>query len=163
MARTPRGRAGAAQAAADPAAPAPAPIATRVPTAEDFTLVPQLAEVPLVIPNLTFPDGAAFEVRVRALSALERAACNRAALKSAAEHKIGAFDEEAWAVERAFYALAQPRLTEEQKSILWSWNPHVIDLIVGLSVRLEKLPARAIELELQRLAGVTVPAAPGAR
>jgi hypothetical protein len=157
MARTPRGKAAAAQQRAANAAPAP-----RTPTLEDFATVPQLAEVPLVIPQLTFPDGSPFEIRVRALSARERAACERAAIKAAAERKDGStFDEHVWAIERAFYALVSPRLTPAQKDQLWDWNPHVIDAIVGCSSRLEKLPARAVELEVERLAGVTVPDAPG--
>lgn len=155
MARTARGGAGAAAAAA-PAAPAP-----RVPTAEDFATTPQLAESPLEIPQLTFPDGTPFRVRVRARSARERAACSRAAVKAASAWG-GTFDEDAWSIEAAFYMLAQPKLLPAQKEQLWDWNPHVIDLIVGTGVRLERLPARAVELELARLAGVAVPDAPGA-
>lgn len=128
--------------------------------AEDLASVPQLAEIPIAIPQLTWPDGSPFEVTIRALSFEERRAVNRAATK-AAEGLPTPMDPDTWALETVFRGLVKPKLTESQKQFLKDTNATVIDDLADAIVRIGRLPARAVERAVERLAAVDGGAAPG--
>lgn len=133
-------------------------MAGRTPTAQDLALAPSCAELEIELP-LTWPDGTPMVITLRALTARQRMAANRAAIKAAQEWG-GEFDDDVWAVKTAFYGIARPQLTEAQESILWDMNAWIRDQIVDAIDTLQRLPARAVETELERLAGTAVPAAP---
>lgn len=133
-------------------------MAGRIPTAQDLALAPSCAELEIDLP-LAWPDGSPMRITLRALTARQRMAANRAAVKAAQEWG-GEFDDDVWAVKTAFYGIARPQLTEAQESILWDMNAWVRDQIIDAIDTLQRLPARAVEAELERLAGTPVPPAP---
>lgn len=130
----------------------------RTPTAQDLALAPSCAELEIGLP-IAWPDGSPMRITLRALTARQRMAANRAAVKAALEWG-GEFDDDVWAVKTAFYGIARPQLTEAQESILWDMNAWIRDQIVDAIDTLQRIPAAAVETELERLAGTAVPPAP---
>lgn len=129
----------------------------RTPTAEDLSTVLNLGELPFALPNVTWPDGSPFEITIRARSIRLRALCHRAAIKAGVEAGIE-FDDDTYAVYTFFHGMSKPKLEDSQIGIIWSMNAYVIDQVVDALERLEKLPARALQTELERMAGVAIPA-----
>lgn len=128
----------------------------RAPTPEDLSLLPTRGELSYELPTVTWPDGSAVELTLRAISARDRAAIDRAAIAAASAYK-GDYDDTTALVETVFAGIARPQLDEEHKAILWRWNVWILEQIADQIAILGRLPARELQAHLERLAGIAVP------
>lgn len=136
----------------------------RRPSAQDLANCDQLGQLPIQLPQLTWPDGTQMELLIRARSAEDRAKCDRAATLAAIKLDMGStFDEQTYAIYTVFYGLAEPKLSDAQIPILWSLNTNIIDELADAIERIEKLPAAALKARLERMAGSAIPAVETAR
>lgn len=125
------------------------------PTVEDLTTLPTCASVPVELPSVTWPDGSAVVVEVRALTFRERSEAIRAAQVKRDDHYV--IDEEKWALEVVRRGLLVPTITPQQLAVLESLNANVIDAICDAIITLGSVNPRAISAELERLAGMATP------
>lgn len=131
-------------------------MAPRTPTPEDLSVLPTRGELSYQLPNVTWPDGSRVAITIRALSARERAAVERAAVAAGGQHKIE-YDDMTALVETVYHGIAQPRLEDSHKAILWGWNVWILEQIADQITALGRLPARDLQTHLERLAGIAVP------
>ena len=128
----------------------------RTPTPEDLSILPTRGELSYQLPGVTWPDGSPVQLTLRALSARDRAAVDRAAIAAGGQHKLE-YDDATALVETVFYGISQPRLEDAHKAILWGWNAWLLEQIADQIATLGRLPARDLQAHLERLAGIGIP------
>lgn len=136
------------------------PPAPRVPTVEEFALLPTRARLDVIVTGVTFSDGAPVQLVLEALSFEQELTIEREAIKAGKKAGID-YCEKTAELETALALIVAPRIDRSQLRVLLNANAALIEQLCEAGEMLRQLPARNTEAALQRLADVPVPEAPG--
>jgi hypothetical protein len=129
--------------------------APAVPTARDIAAMPQRPEKWITVPGWSLADGTPFRVKIRALSFRQRRAANQAAYREGIARGIE-FCEDTWAVEVVLAGLVEPAIDRGQVDLLLDSHAGVIDALATAIEEHSRVDGRALEVQIARMAGVTV-------